>query len=160
MSSVTLEQIGELIAQANAGRITWENLQAFLQSPENYSASQADVFSVTVDRGKSIEEMVLAGHYDWSNENINSANFSIDGLGVETVEMKPVHLNKVVSSNEVLAHLETLGLRPAKIEELLAFGVSHPEIQREYPVVCLGSSWVGPVGRRLVPCLSWRGSYR
>lgn len=35
MSDITVGQLGELIAQAQAGRVTRENLQAFLRDPNN-----------------------------------------------------------------------------------------------------------------------------
>ncbi|MBU4314955.1 hypothetical protein KJ673_00955 [Patescibacteria group bacterium] len=155
MSQITVEQLGELIAQAKAGRVTRENLQRFLLNLDGGTG-----YTVSVDYGKTIEEMVSAGRYDWYDDSITSANFLVVGTGVATIAIELVHLNKVVSSKEALAYMEANGLRPATIEEQLAFGATYPEVQREFPVVGLGSSWVYRNGVRHAPCLYGYGSYR
>ena len=49
-----------------------------------------------------------------------------------------------------------MGLCPATLQELCAFGEKYPDIQREFPVVALGSVYVSLYGRRGVPYLgSW-----
>lgn len=162
MSEITLEQVGELIAQGKAGRVTRELLQVFLRNPQSVNG-QPSKYTVSVDYSKSVAEMVEAGHYDWSNDNINGTNFKVNGNGVVTVDPELVHLNRSASSEEVLVHFEANGLRPATMAELLAFGETYPEIQREFPIVCLdkgGSSWVYPSGYRRVPCLRQDGSER
>jgi len=160
MSKITVEQIGELVEQSKGEnpRVTREILQAFLRNPNAFL--RASVYSATVDYGKSVEEMVVAGNYDWKNKDINSKNFPVSGEGTVNVNFELIHLNKGVSSEDALTHLEENGMRPPTIEELLVFGSSYPEIQREFPVICLGSSWVSPGGDRDVPYLSRDGSER
>lgn len=111
-------------------------------------------YTITVDYGKFVEEMVAAGQYDWKNGDITSKNFPQSNTGVVAVSTVLIHLNKSVSSEVVLAHLEANGLRPATLAELLAFGATYPEIQRQFPVIALGSSWVHSDGNRCVPCLN------
>lgn len=143
------DQVAELLAQDKVGRATRENLQRFLLNPEGGTS-----YIVSVDYGKSIEKMVVAGKYTWHYDNadadyINSENFPVSGIGVVMVALELVNLNseEVSSTEDVLAHMEANGLRPATIEELLAFGATHPIVQREFHVICLGSSWVGnPIG--------------
>ena len=153
MSKITPEQIAELLAQDKTGRVTRENFQRFLLNPDGGTD-----YTVSVDYGKTVEEMVASGRYDWSNGNITSKNFPVNGTGVVTVALELVHLNKAASSGAVLAHLKDNGT----LAELLAFGATYPEIQREFPIVCLdkGSSWVDPRGRRRVPFLDRDGSDR
>ena len=160
MSKITVEQIGELVEQSKGEnpRVTREILQAFLRNPNAFL--RASVYSATVDYGKSVEEMVSAGRYDWKNDDINSKNFPVSGEGTVNVNFELIHLNKGVSSEDALTHLEENGMRPPTIEELLVFGSSYPEIQREFPVICLDSSWVDPDGYRSVPCLHRSGSGR
>jgi hypothetical protein len=160
MDRITTNQIAELLAQDKVGRVTRELLQAFLQNPQSINGQLSSKFTVSVDYGKTVEEMVAAGRYDWHNDNITTKNFPVSGTGVVTVDLELVHLNKAVSSEEVLAHLEANGLRPATIEELLAFGAIYPEIQRKFPIVCLGSFWVDPSGIHVVPYLGKGGSNR
>ncbi|MFZ2189513.1 MAG: hypothetical protein WA057_01435 [Candidatus Magasanikiibacteriota bacterium] len=163
MSEITTEQLGELIAQGKTGRVTRELLQVFLQNPQSVNG-QPSKYTVSVDYGKSVKEMVAAGRYDWSNDDINDTNFKVNGNGVVTIDLELVHLNKTASSEDVLSYFEQNGLRPATLAELLAFGATYPEIQREFPIVCVDketSSWVGPGGYRNVPylsrCVSGRG---
>ena len=150
MSKITVEQIGELVEQSKGEnpRVTRENLQAFLQNPNAFL--RASVYPVTVDYRKTVKEMVLAGRYDWKNDDINSENFPVSGEWAVSVNLELVHINKSVDSEGVLDYLEENGMRPATVEELLAFGATYPEIQREFPIICLGSSWVNPVGGRCV----------
>ncbi|MCD4693745.1 hypothetical protein K8R62_00060 [bacterium] len=158
MSEITTEQLGELIAQAKSGRVNRENLQAYLRNPNG--SMQAGIYPVAIDYAKTIDEMVSAGHYDWKNDDINSKNFSVSGEGVVNVNLELVHLNKTVSSEDVLIYLEKNEMRPATVAELLAFGATHPEVQREFSIICLGSSWVDSDGHRLVPYLLRDGSKR
>ena len=153
MSKITPEQIAELLAQDKTGRVTRENFQRFLLNPDGGTD-----YTVSVDYGKTVEEMVASGRYDWSNGNITSKNFPVNGTGVVTVALELVHLNKAASSGAVLAHLKDNGT----LAELLAFGATYPEIQREFPIVCLdkGSSWVDPGDYRDVPYLDRDGSDR
>jgi len=48
-----------------------------------------------------------------------------------------------------------MGLCPATLQELCAFGEKYPDIKREFPVVALGSVYVDLGGRRVVPCLGF-----
>jgi len=155
MSAITTDQVFEMISQARKGRVNRENLQKFLLNPNGGTG-----YSVVINFGKTVEQMKDDGHYDWSNSNINSQNFPLSGEGTVNVTLELVHLNRLASSQDVLDHLEANGMRPATVEELLMFGVTYPDIQREFPIVCLGSSWVDPDGDRDVPYLRRDGSRR
>ena len=117
-------------------------------------------YPVTVDYRKTIEEMIEAGRYDWKNPDINAKNFPVSGEDTLEANLELVHLNMVAGTKEVETYLEANGLRAATLEELLAFGATYPNIQREFPIVAIGSSWVYPDGDRLVPGLSGDGSER
>ena len=162
MSERTLKQLlSDVSDKAIAGVITREDLLALLANPKGSVASKpADAYSVVINFGKTVEQMKDDGHYDWSNSNINSQNFPLSGEGTVNVTLELVHLNRLASSQDVLDHLEANGMRPATVEELLMFGVTYPDIQREFPIVCLGSSWVDPDGDRDVPYLRRDGSER
>ena len=110
-------------------------------------------FPVTVDYGRSIEEMVASGKYDWSNSDITSKHFPIGTKGQVGVNIELVHFNRPMESDEVLRELDKQGLRPATLPELLAFGATYPEKQREFPIVALGSVWRDLDGIRHVACL-------
>ncbi len=118
-----------------------------------------NVFTVTVDFGQTLEEMIAAGRYDWKNDDITTKRFPVKGEGKKEVEITVVHFNRVIESDEAIKEMDALGYRPATIEELLGFGKEHPDLQRSFPIIALGS--VGEVrGHRGVPYLRGRGSRR
>ena len=100
MSEITAKQLSELHKQADAGRVTCENLQAFLRNPDSVFA---DGFSVTVDYAKSLAEMIAEGSYDWNNSDITSEHFPTKKSGVETVKLELVCLEKSASTDEAPA---------------------------------------------------------
>lgn len=120
----------------------------------------ANVIQVLVDYGRSVEDAVMAGKYNWTNENITSKNFPTEQSGKTETIIKLVHFNKVMSTDAVLRAFDEQNLRPATLPELLAIGEQYPELQREFPIVELGSVWVGPGGYRDVACLSRGGAER
>ncbi|MBI1956993.1 MAG: hypothetical protein HYS44_00845 [Candidatus Niyogibacteria bacterium] len=122
--------------------------------------NDSNLHSVTVNYGLSLAEMIAAGHYDWVNNDITAKRFPVKGEGVVNVEIQLVHLNCTMESDDILRELDTMGLRPATIEELLAFGAKYPDIQCEFPIVALGSVCRRVLGHRRVPCLGWNGAGR
>lgn len=120
-----------------------------------------NTFLLSVDYGRSIEEGVKAGRYDWANSDITSKNFLTNKLkGTVEVAVELIHLNRVVSTSEALRELDKAGYRPAELHELLAFGEKYPELQRKFPVVALGSVWQDRLGSHDVPYLDRYGSRR
>lgn len=119
-----------------------------------------DTFKVVVDYSKSLAEMIRLGKYDWANDDINDKHFPIQGAGQHEAELVLVHFNKDITTKEVLAHLSSNDLKAAEIEHLLVFGTIYPEIQKEFPVVALGSVWVLGGGFRDCPYLSFVGGGR
>jgi hypothetical protein len=124
------------------------------------ASSTGNFHRVTVDRDKKLKAMIQAGRYDWTNSDITDKHFPVEGSGVVEVDIELVHYGHTMSTDAVLKNLDTRGLRPAKIEELLALGAAKPELQREFPIIVLGSVWRDPVGCQFVPCLVWGGSKR
>ena len=112
-------------------------------------------FPLTIDYRKPLAEMVRAGRYRYVNPDINPAHFPIEGDGEVQTEVILVHFDRYIESDDVIAELDEQGLVPAKIEHLLTLGGQHPDLQRQYSIVCLGSVWTGPLGVRRVPCLVW-----
>lgn len=96
-------------------------------------------FRVTVDYSQTLDEMIAAGSYNWKNSDINAKNFPVDGKGTSPVNIELVHFNRNIESDEALNELDKMGYRPATLPELLAFGAKHPDKQREFPIVALGS---------------------
>lgn len=133
-------KIAELIVQA--GKL-----------PEN-------CYRVAVDYGQTLAQMIANGKYDNANSDINQNNFPVSSNGKQDVVIELVHFGRDMESEAVLKELDARGLRAATLPELLAFGASCPEKQREFPIVALGSVWRSRSGFRHVPSLGRYGSGR
>jgi len=120
----------------------------------------SDTFKVVVNYGKTLAEMIQFGKYGWVNDDITDKHFPIQGAGTQEAELVLVHLNRDATTKEVLAHLDSNGLKAAGIEHLLAFGATYPEIQKEFPVIALGSAWVNDNGNRNYPYLNFNDDKR
>jgi|GEM_PF-1960934 len=160
--NLTLGQVEALVNKIGGMTVVERILQG-----SNISAGIAkllepanDTHAVTVDYGQSLELMIAAGRYDWKNDNIKAKHFPIKGEGKVDLEITLVHYNRVMSTDDVLKDLDQRGLRPAKIEELLALGASQTELQREFPIIALGSVWRSFLGYRYCPYLHGFGSER
>ena len=129
-------------------------------SGETAVTAKNDAFRVRVNYDLSVKEAVSAGKYDWENDDINDKNFPSKRSGLAQIDIRLVHFNKDMSSEDVLKELDKMGLRPAELPELLALGAEYPDEQRKYPIVALGSVWRGWGGSRVVPCLVRGGGER
>ncbi len=101
---------------------------------------------LTVDHRKSVEEMLQAGGYNYTNENITDAHFPHLREGVEAVTIDLVKFDRAGTTAERERQLAAFG-DLAEMDDMLATGVQHPDEQRKYPIVFLGSAWVHPSGR-------------
>mgnify|MGYP001593530058 FL=1 len=91
---------------------------------------------------------------------MNDKNFTASRLGADTVDVQLVHFNRIVSTEEALKELDNQGLRAIDLHELLSIGAKYPNLQREFPIVALGSVWQDRYGPRYVPYLDGLGSER
>lgn len=122
-------------------------------------AYTSEVFPTTVDYRQSLGNMIKAGKYNYTNDDwIVAKNFPIEGSGLPAgqagtieFELVLVHFSRGIDgSDDAIKEMTQMGLESARIEHLLAFGATYPDVQRKYPIVCLGSSMVPRVGRRHV----------
>ena len=98
-----------------------------------------NVFPVSMNYDLSVEVLIRVGEYNWSNSDITEKNFRSEENGTQSVELRLVHFNRVISSEDALKELDRMGLRPATLKELLTFGSTYKEEQRKHPIVALGS---------------------
>ena len=154
----------DLFHKLQAGSLTLDELALFTQrkNPFEIAAVNSDVsgvFRLTVDCGKSLEQMIAAGHYDWKNSDITPKRFPIKGNGVVECEARYFHFNRNIFSEKAIEAMKEAGWESAQIEHVLSLGATFPEEQRKFPIIGLGSvALVG--GDRRVPCLSGDGSGR
>src|SRR6478672_3408365 len=93
--------------------------------------------TVTIDYQQSLGQMIAAGSYDHVNRHITEGGFPVQRGDVTTRELVLVHVGAVVPTAVALHELDDLGVRSARIEELLAFGSTYPSAQRQFPIVAL-----------------------
>jgi hypothetical protein len=135
------------------------------KNPSDIVKQVGDKLVITVNYGKQLKTLIALGSYDWVNEHYEGLTWGDwkepDGetpatfpsrRTVET-EVTLVHLDRYAKTSEVLAELDSRGLRPANVAELVSFGIDYPDVQREFPIVELGSLWVYPHGRHRVAYL-------
>ena len=107
-----------------------------------------------VGDGRSTEELVEAGAYGYAHSAITSENFPADRAGPARVrEIVLLEFAHEVGFEEVAARAADLGLERPRYEDALAFGIVHPDAQRDRPIVFLHEPWLGYFGRRDVLCL-------
>jgi hypothetical protein len=106
----------------------------------------------------TLTDRIARGRYDWVNSDITKKHFPTSVPADYDVEYKLFHFNHTISSDDAIKETEKEGFRPGILVELLALGETNPELQKQFPIVALGSAWRRPLGGRCVPCLCWDGS--
>lgn len=109
--------------------------------------------TVHVDYDRSLEDAVKAGKYPCGDSNIASDKFPEAGTGIKATEVFFLNFGVEMNSYDALPAIESFGLRPANLRELLAVGEEHPSLQNEFPIVALGSIWKPHHERWFVPAL-------
>ncbi|MEK7553547.1 MAG: hypothetical protein AAB504_02605 [Patescibacteria group bacterium] len=179
MKEATLKQAGKVLEVI--GETPCEQLQKILSSgllsdllSANVDLVDRDVvrqalglkpigmhsYLMTIDYDRSVKDGIKAGNYDWRNDDITAKNFPSQETGTAEVSIDILHFGKDISTDEVRAELDKHGYRPATLKELLALGEKHSNLQREFPIIALGSVWQGPHGCRSCPYLYRDGSER
>ncbi len=119
-----------------------------------------NAYTLTINYSRSVEDGIKAGKYDWSNSDITSSHFPSEEVGTKEVPIELVHFGRDIKTDEILSELDKMGMRPAILKELLALGEKRPDLQREFPVIALGSVWQNPRGYRFCAFLFRFGSLR
>lgn len=123
------------------------------------NAQTETIVSVPVDYSRSLTKMIADGRYNEVDKDITPRNFRLSAAGFRRIELTLIQFKYPVAPLEAVMLMKDDGYRPATIEELLALGSQHSELQRSSPIVGLGSARV--VGnRRWVPCLGGSGVER
>ncbi len=147
-SSLSASQIIEIIAGS--------------QKAEKVIDASGEII-LNIDYTKTIEQFITDGNCDWKSAAITSKTFPISpemtGKNVE-VSAKIFHFNRDISSEDVISEMDKAGYRPAVLMELLVLGFLFPELQRQFPIIALGSTWRDAVDDYRVPCLDVDGSGR
>ncbi len=143
--------------------------EPFLRAPRIRSSSNpvtsnqsSDRFSLDVEYAgeETLRQLLKLGKYDWMNNDVSDKNFPQKKTGRESITLRLVNFERVVSTKDVLAELKQARLRPANPAEILVLGAKHPEIQQQFPIIALGQNWLLPNRDRMVVCLAWHSMLR
>ena len=112
--------------------------------------------TLTVDHTQPLPQMIADCGCNWNNPDITADKFPVVGEGIVAYEWKLFHFNRDISSDDAKTAIEADDpanpWAPAGLPQLLKYGANHPDEQRKFPIVALGS--VARVGLpRLVPYL-------
>ena len=103
---------------------------------------------------------MAAGNYAYAHSCITSENFPVGLFDVKQVrEIVLLEFDQLTTAAEAVSTAEQCGLQRPTYEDALHFGIEHPEIQTERPVIFLHDPWFGFFGRRDVLCL-WSNAGR
>jgi hypothetical protein len=103
---------------------------------------------------------VAAGGYGYAQAAMTSENFPADRAAPPRVRaIVLLEFDRPVAFEDVVAVAAQRGLARPTYEDALYFGIAHPEVQRERPIVFLHEPWLGAFGRRDVVCL-WANAGR
>ncbi len=132
---------------------------------QSHPVIEEKVFPVVVDYELSLEEMIKASGFVTVNE-VTTGYLPLEGSGKREVHIFLLYFPNVRPLVEdVEREMRKQSLRPARIEELLAFGKSYPEEIKKGPVIALGSprlppasyySLGVPLGSLYAPVLSYQ----
>ncbi len=128
----------------------------------NLHLTELGRFPLTIDYSRSIEDGIVAGKYDWHNPDITSANFPMESgkSGKLAREAIILQIDRYTTTEEILQRMDGRGYEPATPQELLSFGETYPDYQRQEWVIALGFSWRGPHGLSYVVVLDCNADSR
>ena len=116
-------------------------------------------YRITTGDGRPTEALVEAGQYGYAHSCVTSENFPARHAGGAR-EIVLLEFDHEVTSLEAITAALELGLERPAYEDALGFGIAHPDVQRQRPVVFLHDPWFGFFGRRDVLCLWSNGGRR
>lgn len=154
--SILVSDLKTVVEALETGKITMADILALINNKKEDNQGKKNEINLIVDYSRTVQEMINAGNYGWTNSDITEKHFplptEINGKQV-SVSTKLFHFYLSISSKDAIAEMDKAGYRPATLTELLALGEAYPELQKEFPIVALGSVWRDGGGDRRVPVL-------
>jgi len=119
-----------------------------------------NVYFVFVNFEINVTKAISLGCYKWVNRIVKFKNIQNEQKGEAVIVVELIHFNRVISTKEALYQINKARYRPAEFYELLAFGEKYPDVQRQFPIVALGSICQNQDGGYYVPVLDGSDSDR
>jgi hypothetical protein len=109
-------------------------------------------FSVLIDYALTLSQMIDEARFE--NVTLDPSWFTVDGHRIVRIRCRYVEYLPDENADDVIKRMASIGLRPAKIAELVSFAAAYPNEQRKFFIIALGDV----LGRDLpneaqVPCL-------
>ncbi|KKS53981.1 MAG: hypothetical protein UV20_C0043G0003 [Candidatus Magasanikbacteria bacterium GW2011_GWA2_42_32] len=165
MSKMTLSQLDELRDQMKAGRVTRENMQAFLRNPNRFFSS--GLLPTSYDQSIGLVALIerAAGPSNLKNINrdITQERFKLAGSCVRTVNLRVEPYLNFETSEQAALRLVAAGRTLANTGDLAGFLHDHPEEVEKWKwvlVISEDSRWARSDVPIYVPFASVRGEAR
>ncbi len=147
MKQVTPSQLAILLNQVAESGIDTYSFQRLLESDcfmdllLDFKRTEIKTFSslVMISRSMPLLDLIACGEYDAVHPKFTIENFPHDQTESETRELHVVAFGVEMRLEEVFTQLEKRELRPATLVELLSIGAEQPNLQRNHPILALGS---------------------
>ena len=109
-----------------------------------------NIFRVFVDYSQSLMEMLELGRYNsWDSRVEENFDFPNSDYCTE-LDIELIRFDRAMTTDEIVHMMAVKNFRPTTLSELLAFGATYPEKQREFDIVALGT-----IGRDDVVVFLW-----
>jgi hypothetical protein len=103
-------------------------------------------YQVPVDYTQSLMTALQSGSYNWVEQHVSSADFpDATADGTATLSAKLAAFDTSMSIDDFTKAQAAAGFRQATLKELLAFGKAFPNVQKDAPIIALGSTAMEPV---------------
>lgn len=115
-----------------------------------------------IDCNKKIKQLIAEGNYCWvSTANAKNLPASLEKVKEEIVlTTKLFRFKREISSQNAIKLMAREGYRPATLVELLVLGATYPKLQKDGPIIALGSVWPSTCGFCRVLSLDFEGGNR
>jgi hypothetical protein len=143
-------------------------LQQLIENGGKFQSDLAALIARFVEPALSVPTYKnLCKEFDWVCDEFKkneATDWQLDDscMGVATADpeiCELVQFGMDMSTEDLRNELKNRGLRPATLDELLAYARKYPDKQKEFPIVALGVSYIWD-GCHDLPCLDWDGDGR
>lgn len=126
----------------------YANNHRHLKAILNKALNSELLFKENIDYDIPFGEMIKLGNYAKVEDGIDEINYPHIQNGKNEIIFEAVGFpkEKAIETTKVLSYFQKRKIRPANAYELLFFGVSHPDLQKEYMIhsLALGNKLLTP----------------
>ena len=109
---------------------------------------------------RTLAEMIDVGKYFLQEKSIDDTHLRVVAKRFTDARVTAVAFKEELTTQEVLSEIDRRGFRPARVEELLAYGMRHFKEYNGKLLVAMGSPIKMRDGRRAYPCVTISGDQK